>query len=1697
MGQPLGKMIIELGLDSANFSKGMKGIDQQIKTSMIEMKAHLNVMGRSGKEIDALKAKQVGLTGVIAAQNDKVALAKEKYEACKTAIEESEKATQAQKDALIGAQNEYVKAIGQLGSFDNQLKQVSIRLTAMESGLYKNGAAMVSFGSNMSKVGDIASRAGKSLTMGVSAPLLAIGAYAVKTTAEFDKAMSQVSAVSGAVGEDFQKLRDKSREMGEKTKFSATEAAEAMNYMAMAGWKTEDMLYGIEGIMNLAAASGENFALTSDIVTDALTGFGEGAKEAGRLADIMAAASSNSNTNVSMMGETFKYCTPIAGALGFSMEDTAEAIGLMANSGIKASMAGTAMRGMMNNLVGEVTFTGKAFGEMTIRTEEYDGSMRGLNDILSDCRGAFSLMTESEKVANAETLVGKNAMSGFLAVMNAAPKDIEKLNAAIAESEGAASAMSETMQDNLIGQLVILQSEAEELAISFGDIATPKIREMVSGVQNVVENLNKMDTGTKSAIVNVGLFTATVGPAVLIVGKLTSGIGKTVKSVGEGMQSFALWAAKITHTTAVTTEQTAALKVNTTALLAKTARTLTDAAATKAHATAEKVRNLAIAAGNGTLTAQVKTMNASIISKIKGTAATISHTAAEKASALAVGISTGGLSIHTVATIAQTTASNACAVATGILSAALKLLFGPVGWITAGIAALVAGVTMAVKWLNKETEASKELKTETEKLAGANNTLTDSLVNSQAMYDDSVKSIQAEAGAAKTLTEKVDTLSKVENKSAKQKKELQTYVGMLNSSMHGLNLRYDEEADSLSMATSEIYSHIEAMEQQAAAQAAQERMTEILKEQMIANEQLGRVQEKIAETTENEILKNKERKNILEDLTEQEGQLKDQLNLLGESYSYVTEVIIASSEAEAGAVSQSTQTILEAYGSIGSAYEDLGTKQQQAIDGIVGTYETMSGKLSDLTEQIKLDNETTWAEIQRNQDDTIAKTEEFSNLYAQLITAGVSESYLNAIGATGPESIPLLKEMLSQGTETILASQDEWQKAYDVIGDTLTGSLELDDSVRSALKDYVLGESGVYGTLQGAINDADLNALGKSLTEGVSKGIIENTDAVKGSATNMADETTDAAEEAWGIRSPSRVFADIGKNLMQGLVQGIGNNEKIVYAKATEVANKVTQIMKKTLDIHSPSRVMRDEIGRNIALGIAEGITQNAKYAEKSAEDIASATLQAARTKLENSKVYQTLTLADEAAYWDSVRRQISDGTQARIDADKLYFQSKKSMDDKMVNLETSYASKVSKVYEDLSKNIQSAQEAYTNKLTSRMQSIMDSMSLFDRFRADTTLSTTDLLGNLKSQVDGLNDWTADLGTLERRGVKGDMLEELRNMGTNAAGEIALMTEMTNEELDEYISLWKQKQSIARKEAKKELKPMLEETQEQIQQMQNEASKGLEEYKQEFVSAMSEIGVLMQAPLAQVQSTMQSTMASIVGLASGTVSDEAEKQENVSRFSDFATSVLAPAEKLPEAFADIGRKTVEGMVQGIREKSGELYHTMSEIIRASIQVAKDEAQIHSPSKAMMSIGSYMMEGLGLGIESMQGYVEKVAGNSAKSVSDVYQSALSGGSLYDMGVGTKLSNVLTDKTGVLKSIGDALEILWARQERDTVKAKGNNNDSPFEQLIESNNKMAGLLQIIAEKNLVIDKTSLTNAVDSEFGGNGMWKVRGAT
>lgn len=376
--------------------------------------------------------------------------------------------------------------------FSAPMRNINNLTRDQERQLRRSENALVRYGKNGAKaLGNLAKWAGTAL----AGSMAALGGYSIKVGSDFEAAMSKVQAISGASGDALNALTAKAKEMGATTQFSASEAAEAMSYMAMAGWKDQDMLSGIKGIMDLAAASGESLASTSDIVTDALTAFGLQAQDSTKFADVLAAASSNANTNVSLMGATFKYVAPLAGSLKYSVEDVALAVGLMANAGIKGEQAGTALRSTFTRLVDPPKEAAVAMEALGINVKNADGSVKPLMQTMKELRTAFSGLSDSQKAEYASSLAGKEAMSGFLALVNASDADFNKLSKAVNNADGSAAEMAKTMQNNLQGQFKQFQSVTEGIGISIYDKFKKPLTDAFSGVNGALGDLNKSITG--------------------------------------------------------------------------------------------------------------------------------------------------------------------------------------------------------------------------------------------------------------------------------------------------------------------------------------------------------------------------------------------------------------------------------------------------------------------------------------------------------------------------------------------------------------------------------------------------------------------------------------------------------------------------------------------------------------------------------------------------------------------------------------------------------------------------------------------------------------------------------------------------------------------------------------------------------------------------------------------------------------------------------------------------------------------------------------------------------------------------------------------------------------------------------------------------------------------------------------------------
>ena len=412
------------------------------------------------------------------------------------------------------------------------IDKMSAPLNAIGGKLAKSNQQWTRAGKQIEKTGKSISAVGSSMTKSITVPVLGAGTACVKLASDFEAGMSKVQSIAGITGSEMDKLSQKAKEMGAKTKFSAKEATQAYEYMAMAGWKAKDMMDGIEGVMYLAGATGEDLALVSDIVTDGLTAFGMSAKDTEKFVNVLAKTASNSNTNVAMLGESFQYAAPVAGALGYNVQDVSTALGLMANSGIKASSAGTSLRSWMSRMSAPTDAVANAMNKLGISMTDSEGNMKDFRTLMEDTRKGFSKLSETQKAQYASTLAGKSGMSGLLAIVNSSDKDFDKLSKSIYNSNGACKDMYKVANNNLQGQLTILKSTVQSLAISFGERLAPYVKQLTTYVQKLAEKFNGLSDKQKDMVVKTALAVAAVGPMISIFGKSLSTIGRMTKAVG-------------------------------------------------------------------------------------------------------------------------------------------------------------------------------------------------------------------------------------------------------------------------------------------------------------------------------------------------------------------------------------------------------------------------------------------------------------------------------------------------------------------------------------------------------------------------------------------------------------------------------------------------------------------------------------------------------------------------------------------------------------------------------------------------------------------------------------------------------------------------------------------------------------------------------------------------------------------------------------------------------------------------------------------------------------------------------------------------------------------------------------------------------------------------------------------------------------
>ncbi len=1073
------------------------------------------------------------------------------------------------------------------------------------------------------------------ITAATGAGAVAAGTAAINAGKSFEAGMGEVQAISGASRKDLEALTNKAKEMGATTKFSATQASEGLKYMAMAGWNSQQMIDGLPGVMNLAAASGEDLGTVSDIVTDALTAMGLKAGDSAHFADVLATAASSSNTNVAMMGETFKYAAPLAGTLGYNIEDLSQAIGLMANAGIKGSQSGTSLRSILTRLASPPSDAAKAMEKYGISIKNSDGSMKSLMEVMENMRDSLQGLPEDEKAAAASALGGQEAMSGLLAIINASESDFDNLSKAIDNASGAAQNQADIMNDNLQGALYELGSAAESAGIELYDNIKNPAKKAVRAAATEIRSLSTTikDNGIEVIIPEETITTV-------------KNLGTTAKAVGAG-----------------------GLKV---------------------------LGGAAQFAGENIQT--VLPVATSLLTVVKGytVVKTISTAFAETQVAMA-GASTGMTILGTVVKL-FTGEALAATTATGLLSGAIGVLANPIALAAVAGGALTAGMIAYTLTQKKSTTEADKFAQSCKKLKKEQDEVASSIRSMHKDNAKNVNDVKTQGVQADNLLSKLKSLIGVQEKDAGTKQQIKSTVQQLNDILPDLNLQYDEQKDKLNQSTAAIKRNIQALKEQAMAKAYQSGMesaAEKVAEAEVANqnatekytealEKKNAAQEKFDKLEKEKGLGsgNKELAKAAEDLMKYEKSLQ------------TTEKALDKSEKNLNAANKELTTYSDKFTTQANYSDFLSNLDKLAKDAGI-----KAKKIPEIVlENIKAGNykaPTTGDGLKRliNLDGLIQQAQEAGIEIPQYLLQGISDGSINfqsainqmntlldfssaaeKAGISGKEIPEELAQSIMQGkisvdeaiNQLLSGSEEKMAKIKKNAEDIGNGKIKgintsaytsslntVSRKAKSTAKDTNKSKKEIEknSKLKATNNSAAAKSTYKSVTDEGKKAVSTakktGKELGKSGATSVASTTSQwksagsknaksyisgvasqkgAASKAGktlstsaktGASSGKAGFVSAGRNMAAGIASGIHSGTPFVTAAARSAVRAAVAAAKAAAKIKSPSRVMKNEVGKYLPLGMAAGIKDNTDSVVNASRSMCASALTASADELD------------------------------------------------------------------------------------------------------------------------------------------------------------------------------------------------------------------------------------------------------------------------------------------------------------------------------------------------------------------------------------------------------------------------------------------------------------------------------------------------
>ncbi|MDE7425114.1 MAG: phage tail tape measure protein [Lachnospiraceae bacterium] len=1544
----------------------LTGQNKQLELLEDEYRLVVQAEGENSKGAEELMIKINNQKAAIAKTENQLSSYKEKLESIERENERTETAftrlsrvTEKQQKDLEELKNKYASAVIVSGRMSAESRELARQIDELSRELQENRTRMEeaqdeadSLDNTLNDVEESTQEAtgGFTVMKGIVADLAAsaikkavdglknLAGEAVKTGANFSKAMSEVKAISGANGKDFEKLKNTAREYGATTVFSASESAEALKYMALAGWDAKKSSEALGGILDLAAASGMDLAKSSDLVTDYLSAFGMKAKDSAYFADLLAYAQGNSNTSAEQLGEAYKNCAANLSAAGQDVETTTSLLAAMANQGLKGAEGGTALAAMMRDLTkkmtqvkdktklakleqdGFVSSTGNmndmlkrnviSVGKTLIAVSDAKGKYRDMTDILKDVEKATKGMGSAEKAAALSSTFTSDSIKGLNLILKQGIDKTAIFEKKLRKADGTAKKMSDTMNDNLTGDTKQFQSAMEEVSLKIYDILEPAMRDVVKWTTEITtdfskwlenkENKKKIDelgkqlgNFVKNGLSNVKDFVKWFldnkddvinGISGIIAGFVAF---KTVNTITSAVQAFQRFKGSIEGATAAQKLFNLALKANPAAIAAIGIGVLTTALLKHAKATKDTKDK------TYELTEEEK-KNKKSVDKLAEAYKKIKE-AKEKS-------------------VADTQAEFGYY---SDLKKELDKIVDKNGKIKKGYKDRASFI---VNELNKAigTELSisddvienyKEEKKQLNKLLETKKAQIILNANEEAYTE-----------AIKNKSKAFSDMSAAQNNYTKTSQELadaQKYLAECESKLGGEHTymyeNYDRMVEAQKVVDELTQKH---KDQEKTLKKAKNTYTEynIVIENYeglssaIISEDTKKINSSLDNMINNFVTAKNGTKEVLEkQVKDMKKKYKDLQKAVEEGVPGVTKEMVESAKEM---VEKSKKEVLEKELEYRKKhYEDLQKEAEKGTSAVTKEEVKSAKEMVEKTEKElnKLEGKTKEREEKKRKQRKKVLEEQLK--FAKKYYEDLQKEEKKGTSGVTKEAVKSAKEMVKKAEKELNKFKGKAKKAGEKAGKANA------DGIKSKSKEAEKAAQQVAEKADKGLKKAKSKDSGVNFVQGFVDGINKkaNDGTVSGAVAALASKTIEWLNIKLDIHSPSRIAFIIGSFFTEGFANGI----RAGITKAKEAVEKLAkESIKKTATI---------SIGEKMAKEIVEGIKKQKSNVKKSAEELSKIYVSTAKTKADTLSKNNKLNLAQEINFWKEIVKATKKGTNARLQAEKELAKAKKSYANECKKIDKEYLENVKKVNTQLKEDIQSVIDKYDEQVKSRKESIVSEMSLFDAFESSTEYSSEKLIENLKTQVQAIEGWDSALDNLEgRKIVPKNLIEELQSMGVGSLANIKLLDDMSDEELKEYVRLWKEKNKLAQERAEQENEGLKKSTQKQIKSLIKTANAELNTLEKEYNKKLKAIG----------ESAMDQSRS-------------------------------------------IGKNIVSGLKKGMKSETSSFQKYLNQFFSSITSTAKNALKIHSPSGIMSDkVGKYIPLGIAKGISQNKDAITK-------------------------------------------------------------------------------------------------------------------------